>query len=85
MKRVYATVSSKGQLVIPAAIREKFGMQPGTRVAIRQQGQDLVLTPATRHSARQLIEGLCGITGGGPSMTDELIAERRAEEEKARW
>jgi AbrB family looped-hinge helix DNA binding protein len=44
---LYATVSSKGQLVIPVAIREELGIGPGTRVAIRRVGPVLVLKPET--------------------------------------
>ncbi len=85
MATVYTTVSSKGQLVIPAEMREALGIEPGTRVAIRQEGEELVLSPATKRRARQLINELCGITSGGPSMTDALIAERREDDQKAGW
>ncbi len=34
-KLSYTTVSSKGQVVIPAAIRQELGIEPGTQVAIR--------------------------------------------------
>ena len=85
MEPVYATVSSKGQLVIPAEMREALGIEPGTRVAIRRDGQDLILSPLTKEAARQIISRLRGMTAGGPSMTDELIAERRADDLKAGW
>ena len=85
MAPVFATVSSKGQLVIPAEMREALGIEPGTRVAIRQDGDELILSPATKAVAHRLIAELCGITAGGPSMTDELIADRREEDKKAGW
>jgi AbrB family looped-hinge helix DNA binding protein len=85
MEQAYTTVSSKGQLVIPAAIRESMGIEPGTRVAIRQEGAELILRPQTRIAARQLIDKLCGSTAGGFSMSDALIEERRAEDAKAGW
>jgi len=85
MGTVYTTVSSKGQLVIPAEMREALGIEPGTRVAIRREGHDLILSPATRQRARQIIKELCGMTAGGPSMADELIAERREDDKKAGW
>ena len=40
MEQVYTTVSSKGQMVIPAAIREELGIEPGTRVAVRREGME---------------------------------------------
>lgn len=85
MGTLYATVSSKGQLVIPAEMREALGIEPGTRVAIRQEGQELILSPATREAARLVLARLRGMTAGGPSMTDELIQDRRAEDLKAGW
>ena len=77
METHYATVSSKGQLVIPAALREELGIEAGTRVAIERKGDDLLLRPQTVAAKMRLLEELLGITAGGPSMTDELIAERR--------
>jgi AbrB family looped-hinge helix DNA binding protein len=85
MEQVYATVSSKGQLVIPAQIREALGIRAGTRVAIRQEGAEVILQPATEAAAQRLIDELCGMTAGGYSMADDLIAERRAEDKKAGW
>ncbi len=85
MATIYTTVSSKGQLVIPAEMREALGIEAGTRVAIRKEGDELILRPATKTVARRLIKELCGITAGGPSMTDQLIADRREEDEKAGW
>jgi AbrB family looped-hinge helix DNA binding protein len=85
METLYVTISSKGQLVIPSELRESMGIEPGTRVAIRREGDELILRPATKAAARRLISELVGMTAGGPSMADQLIADRRAEDEKAGW
>jgi len=85
MDNAVATVSSKGQLVIPAEMRQALGIEPGTRVTIRREGEELILTPFTKEAARQIISRLRGITAGGPSLTDELIRERREEDLKAGW
>lgn len=85
MEQIFTTVSSKGQMVIPASIREAMGIEPGTRVAVRLQGNELILRPQTHIAAQRLIEELCGLTSGGPSMSDELIADRRAEDAKSDW
>ena len=85
MDQIYITVSSKGQMVIPAAIREELGIEPGTRVAIRREGDELILRPLTRAATMRLIKQLRGMTAGGPSLTDELLSERRAEDAKAGW
>jgi AbrB family looped-hinge helix DNA binding protein len=82
MGQIFATVSSKGQMVIPAAMRESLGIEPGTRIAIRQEGDELILRPETLAAKLRLIDALYGITAGGPSLTDELLADRRLERER---
>ena len=82
MQRLFTTVSSKGQMVIPAAFRESLGIEPGTRVAIRQEGTRLILEPDTVAAKLRLIDELCGLTAGGPSMTDMLLEDRRLERER---
>jgi AbrB family looped-hinge helix DNA binding protein len=81
-EQVYAIVSTKGQLVIPAAIREELGIEPGTRVAIRREGAELVLRPETLAAKLRLIEKMHGCTAGGPSGTDILLEDRRLERER---
>lgn len=81
MQQVYTTLSSKGQVVIPAALRESLGLESGTRFVIRQEGQRLILEPQTLAAKLRLLDELQGITAGGPSMTDSLLAERRRERE----
>jgi antitoxin PrlF len=78
MAYAFTTVSSKGQLVIPKEIRDLLNIEPGTRIGILVEDNRIVLQPVNR----RLVDQLCGITAGGPSMTDELIAERRAEERR---
>ena len=85
MEQVFTTVSSKGQMVIPAAIRESLGIEPGTRIAVRVEGDELVLRPETPAATQRLLARLRGLTSGGPSMSDELIADRRAEDAKSGW
>jgi AbrB family looped-hinge helix DNA binding protein len=79
MAQIFTTVSTKGQLVIPARIREALGIEPGTRVAVRQEGSQVILEPETRAAKLRLIDELQGLTAGGPSMTDELLQDRRRE------
>lgn len=81
MDRIFATLSSKGQLVIPTRFRESLGLEFGTRIAIRQEGEHLILEPQTVAAKLRLIDELQGLTAGGPSMTDSLLAERRRERE----
>jgi len=82
MEQLYATVSTKGQFVIPATIREELGIEPGTRIAIRREGPVVILQPETLTAKLAAIKKLRGITAGGPSMCDELLEDRRQERER---
>jgi len=75
MKPEFSTVTSKGQLVIPAKLRRKHGIRKGTRVAITEDNQRLVLQPINK----EFIESLCGSLRGGPSASEFLLKERRRE------
>jgi AbrB family looped-hinge helix DNA binding protein len=82
METTYATVSTKGQLVIPASIREALGIEPGTRVAIRREGPEVVLKPETLTAKLAMIKKMRGFTAGGPSLCDELLEDRRRDRER---
>jgi AbrB family looped-hinge helix DNA binding protein len=66
-------------LVIPASIREKFGIEAGTRVRFIEEGSRIVLEPETLAAKFRMIKEMRGILAGGPSMTDSLLEERRKE------
>jgi AbrB family looped-hinge helix DNA binding protein len=69
------TLSSKGQIVIPADLREALGLEPGDRLLIRQDGQTLRLE--RRQDVLEALEGKYATPGR--SLAEELHAERRAE------
>ena len=80
MENVVATVSTKGQLVIPAEMRHELGIVPGGRVALTLDDGVIVLRPVSD----RLVDETCGMFAGettavGKSMADELQRERRAE------
>lgn len=77
MDHLIATVSTKGQLVIPAAMRDALEIVPGGRVSLSLEDGVIVLRPVSE----RLVEETCGMFSGGPSLSDELQQERRAE----RW
>jgi AbrB family looped-hinge helix DNA binding protein len=81
MERVFTTVSSKGQIVIPASFRESMEIGKGTRIAFRQEGARLILEPDTLAARLRLIDELCGCTAGLPSGSDMLLEDRRRERE----
>jgi len=60
MKAKYTTLSSKGQIMIPAEIREQLKLSAGTKFSIQRDGQTLILRPITP----EFIDSLCGSTEG---------------------
>ena len=80
LKETRAT--EKGQIVIPAALRKKFGIKKGTRIQVYEKDDQIILNPLTPQLIRQKIEKLYGSAKGGPSLTKELEAERAHDREK---
>lgn len=71
MKR--AKVLAKGQIVIPSSIRKKYGIQPGTEIQIFEYGNIIYLVPPSRDP----IEQAMGCLPSTPSLSEELLMERR--------
>ena len=68
-------LSTKGQIVIPKEIRKRRGWRPGTRLEIREQGDQIVLQVAMRTPASSL-EDLKGCANyEGPAKTLEELDE----------
>ena len=71
----YATV--KGQIVIPATLRRKYGIKNGTKIIVTDIGDAIVLKPVTEQYLRSLQGSLKG--KGGLKM---LMEERRKDKER---
>ena len=75
------TISSKGQVVIPAELREQFGLKKGTPATWSEERGRLVLTPITEHRLDEIM-GFLKSAPGEPSVFDELFAERERERKR---
>lgn len=64
-----AYVTSKGQVVVPARLRRKFGIKPGTRLNFSEEKGRIVVQPVTK----EFIDSFCGIFKLKP---DEKSAEQ---------
>jgi AbrB family looped-hinge helix DNA binding protein len=51
-------LSSKGQVILPKALRTKYGWAPGTRLEVRETAEGVLLTPVGQGPGRPLAEGL---------------------------
>ena len=77
------TVTSKGQVTIPKAVRDLLGIKPGTAVTFEmaQDGRVVVSKAGARRGRRRRdsrIERIRGSAGPGMS-TDEIMALMRGD------
>jgi AbrB family looped-hinge helix DNA binding protein len=66
------TISNKGWVVIPAELRKKYNLLPGTEVVIVDYGGVLSIIPALKNpikKGRGMLKGL-------PSLSQDLLKER---------
>ena len=75
METIFTVVSSQGQIVIPALLREKLGIQTGTRIAIHNEKDRLILQPITSG----FIDSLVGCCQGEGSLVDARERDHRIE------
>jgi AbrB family looped-hinge helix DNA binding protein len=68
MATLYTSISSKGQLVIPAELREQMKLSAGTKVSIRREGNALVVRPITP----EFIDSLVGCTKGASAERERM-------------
>lgn len=71
----YATV--KGQIVIPATLRRKYGIKNGTKIIVTDVGDAIVLKPVTEQYLKSLQGSLKGKGG-----LKTLMEERRKDKER---
>lgn len=72
------TMSSKGQFVVPAELRDRLGLAKGTIAKLTEENGRLVLTPLTAKRINE-IRGFLKPAPGAPTMFDEIFAERDRE------
>jgi AbrB family looped-hinge helix DNA binding protein len=75
MKTELSTVTTKGQLVIPAKLRRKYSIRKGTQVAFVEEENRLVLQPLTP----EFVRSLRGSLKTAPSALKLLLDDRKHE------
>jgi AbrB family looped-hinge helix DNA binding protein len=74
--QTYTSATVKGQILIPVALRRRFGIKPGTKVHVFEENGRIVLQPVTReqiHRVRGMFKG--------SGMLKTLLAERKRDRE----
>ena len=74
-----SVVTAKGQIVIPAKLRRKYGIKKGTPVSVSDRNGEIVLQPLTDEYIRSL-QGIARTWGKGDllkTLMDEKARERK--------
>jgi len=66
-------VLGKGQVVIPASIRKKYGIQPGCEIQVFEYENLIYLVPPSKDPIKEAM----GCLPPTPSLSEELLKERR--------
>lgn len=72
------TISNKGWVVIPAELRKKYNLTPGTEVVIVDYGGVLSIVPAPKDPIKEGADML----KGADSLTQAIVEEHRQERER---
>ena len=72
-----AKISAKGWIVIPAALRRRYGLTPGTIVNVEDRDGEIVIS--TRQDAYKEARGMLPAK---PSLTADLLAERAKDRDR---
>ena len=73
-----ATVTSKGQLVVPAQIRRRYGIKPGTKICFIEHDHEIIFQPVTN----EYIRSVHGMLQSETSVTQELLHERAKDRDR---
>jgi AbrB family looped-hinge helix DNA binding protein len=67
-----STMTSKGQIVVPAKLRRRYGIKPGTKVYFIERDEEILFQPVTR----EYLKSVHGMLMSETSITKELLKER---------
>ena len=68
-------VLGKGQIVIPASMRKKYGIKPGLEITIFEYDNLIYLATPSKDPVKEAM----GCLPMAPSLSEELLKERRKE------
>jgi AbrB family looped-hinge helix DNA binding protein len=73
-------ISTKGQIVLPVAVRKALGLKPGMRVNVKVNGKSAQITPAPNKKTVSLkeIQSLLQYDGPAVAVGDMRVTDHRA-------
>lgn len=75
-----ATVNIKGQIVIPAELRKKFGLTSGKKVIFVEKGNEIIITA----SIKEYVDQFAGILNKDSKAIEILMEERKKDKLKGK-
>ena len=54
MERIESRITSQGQVSIPARIRQKLGLTPGSTIEWCERGDEVIVRRATKYASRDI-------------------------------
>jgi AbrB family looped-hinge helix DNA binding protein len=78
-------LSSKGQVIIPKALRTALGLEAGMEFLVERQGGDVVLRPRTPFPPTTVEQAFGFLKYNGPRRSIEEMNAGVLEEAKRRW
>jgi AbrB family looped-hinge helix DNA binding protein len=70
-------MTSKGQIVVPAKLRKRYGLKQGVKVYFIERDNEILFQPVTR----EYIRSVHGMLVSETSVTKELLQERAKDRE----
>ena len=67
-----STMTTKGQIVIPAKLRKRYGLTPGTKVYFIERDKEIMLQPVTK----EYLKSVHGMLINETPVIKELLEER---------
>lgn len=72
-----STMTSKGQIVVPAKLRRRYGLKPGTKVYFIERDKEILFQPVTK----EYLKSVHGMLMSETSATKDLLKERAKDRE----
>ena len=76
---MHTIATTKGQIVIPVALRRKYAIRKGTRISITEDDGRIILAPVTAHLVDRL-RGKYKGSGMLRSLMEERARDRKRED-----
>jgi AbrB family looped-hinge helix DNA binding protein len=73
-----AIMTSKGQIVVPARLRKRYGLKPGMKVLFIEKNHEILFQPVTR----EYIRSVRGMLSSNASVTGELLVDQAKDREQ---